>query len=320
MLYVAPMMAWTDRHCRYLHRLFSPSAVLFTEMVSTGALTHGKQWHQLAFNPEEHPVVLQLGGNDPEALAYCANEAFQRGFDEVNLNVGCPSDRVQNGAFGACLMKQPERVAACVAAMTNLARGPISVKCRLGVDGADSDELLDAFVETVSEAGCHRFYVHARIAILAGLSPAQNRDIPPLQPERVRALKERFPHLEIIVNGGVTDLDTFEDYRTWSDGVMIGRAAFHDPSLLNLCHQRIIGDSDVVDRQALMQSYAEYAAKQFTKGVRLQALIKPLLGTCNGMPGARSFRRTLSDHRRLQAGDLSIFQDAFEQVYRGAAA
>ena len=313
------MMAWTDRHCRYLHRLFAPSAVLFTEMVSTGALIHGNQWHQLAFNPEEHPVALQLGGNDPDSLARCTAAAFHRGFDEVNLNIGCPSDRVQNGAFGACLMKEPERVARCIEAMANLGLGPVSVKCRLGVDGADSDELLDAFIGTVSQAGCNRFYVHARIAILAGLSPAQNREIPPLQPERVHALKERFPHLEIILNGGVKDLETFNVYRSWADGVMIGRAAFHDPSLLSLCHQEVT-KSCALDREALMQAYAEYASQQFTQGVRLQALIKPLLGTCNGLSGARSFRRTLSDHVRLKTGDLSVFQDAFQHVFPSVAA
>ena len=188
---VAPMMAWTDRHCRYLHRLYSPAILLFTEMVTTGALLRGGQWHQLDYSAEEHPIVLQLGGNDPADLARCAAEAARRGFDEINLNVGCPSDRVQQGTFGACLMLTPKIVAQCVSAMRAACDIPISVKCRLGVDDQDSDPLLQAFIDEVADGGCERFYIHARKAILGGLSPAQNRSVPPLQPERVARLKTK---------------------------------------------------------------------------------------------------------------------------------
>ena len=313
------MMAWTDRHCRYLHRLFAPSAQLFTEMVTTGALLHGEQWHQLDYNPEEHPVALQLGGNDPTALAACTQRAFDLGYDEVNLNVGCPSDRVQNGAFGACLMKEPDLVAACLERMGMDKRGVVSVKCRLGVDGADSDELLHNFIQRVSDAGCQKFYVHARIAILSGLSPAQNREIPPLQPERVKALKAAFPALDISINGGITTLDGAIDHLGWADGVMIGRAAYHDPDLLTQIHQCLADPTFAPNKFELLVKYAAYAKEQFEQGVRLQPLIKPLLGACNGMPGARKFRRTLSDHRRLQQGDTQVFSDAFSHVFREAA-
>ena len=319
MLYVAPMMAWTDRHCRYLHRLFAPSAQLFTEMVTTGALLHGNQWHQLDYNPEEHPVALQLGGNDPDALARCTKRAFELGYDEVNLNVGCPSDRVQNGAFGACLMKAPGLVAACVEKMVEIGEGTVSVKCRLGVDGADSDEFLHHFIDRVSKAGCQKFYVHARIAILSGLSPAQNREIPPLQPQRVKHLKSSFPDLDISINGGITTLDGAVDHLNWADGVMLGRAAYHDPGLLTEIHRYLVDQSFFPNKLDILSTYAEYAQVQFSQGVRLQPLIKPLLGACNGMPGARKFRRTLSDHRRLQQGDTQVFSDAFSHVFREAA-
>lgn len=319
MLYVAPMMAWTDRHCRYLHRLFAPSAHLCTEMVSTGALIHGEQWQQLDYSPQEHPVTLQLGGNNPGDLALCTQAAFARGYDEVNLNVGCPSNRVQNGAFGACLMKQPDLVAACVAAMAGVDQGPVSVKCRLGVDGADSDELLHDFIAKVADSGCRKFYVHARIAILSGLSPAQNREIPPLQPQRVIKLKQAFPDLELIINGGITELEQIQDYMNWADGVMIGRAAYHDPDLLTATHTAYTDAGFNPDKLDLLLNYAEYAQEMYRSGVRLQTLIKPLLGCCNGMRGARRFRRTLSDYSRLQRGDTSVFADAFSHVYPRAA-
>jgi tRNA-dihydrouridine synthase A len=319
MLYVAPMMAWTDRHCRYLHRLCAPSATLFTEMVADRALTYGDQWHLLNFDPVEHPVVLQLGGNDPATLARCTREAFDRGFDEVNLNVGCPSDRVQNGAFGACLMKTPDRVAQCVAAMAATSSKPVTVKCRLGVDGADSDELLHGFIATVAAAGCRRFYVHARIAILKGLSPAQNREIPPLEYPRVQRLKEAFPRLEIILNGGITDLASVQAHLQWADGVMIGRAAYHDPALLAECH-RALSDADFsFDRTQIISAYREYAADQLAAGVGLRPLIKPLLGLCNGMPGARAFRRTLSDPSRLRQRDPYLIDAALAHVFERAA-
>lgn len=318
MLYIAPMMAWTDRHCRFLHRLCAPSATLFTEMVTANALTHGDRWQLLEFDPAEHPVVLQLGGNDPESLARCTQAAFNRGFDEVNLNVGCPSNRVQDGAFGACLMKTPDRVAHCVEAMATSSQ-PITVKCRLGVDGADSEELLHAFIATVAKAGCKRFYVHARIAILNGLSPAQNREIPPLQYDRVQRLKGAFPDLEIIVNGGITNLDSVRTHLQWADGVMLGRAAYHDPVLLAECH-RALTDSDFqFNRIEIMMAYREYMTTQLDAGVGLRPLIKPLLGLFNGMTGARAFRRTLSDPARLKSRDTTVLDDALAHVFGRAA-
>ena len=319
LLCVAPMMAWTDRHCRFFHRLFAPSARLFTEMVSTHTLVHGRKWQHLDYNPEEHPVTLQLGGNDPAELAFCTKEAFSRGFDEVNLNIGCPSDRVQNGAFGACLMKEPERVAQCVAAMSAVSSRPVTVKCRLGLNGADSDERLHHFINCVSQSGCSRFYVHARIAVLEGLSPAQNRNIPPLQPERVAMLKNAFPHLEIILNGGIKDLESANQHVGWADGVMIGRAAYHDPSLLTECHRNFVEPKFYPDKFTLLATYVDYAHKAYASGARLQRLIKPLLGACKGMPGAASYRRILSDPARLRAGDLSVFADALGHVFEQAA-
>ncbi|MEQ9452782.1 MAG: tRNA dihydrouridine(20/20a) synthase DusA [Pseudomonadales bacterium] len=318
-LTVAPMMAWTDRHCRFLLRQYAPHALLFTEMVTTGALLHGQQWHLLDHDPAEHPLALQLGGNDPGELADCASEAAKRGYDEVNLNVGCPSDRVQKGTFGACLMREPQLVADCVAAMQARVDIPVTVKCRLGVDDYDSDELLHGFVGTLADAGCRRIYLHARKAILAGLSPAQNREIPPLQVDRVARLKRTFAELEIIVNGGITEIATVQSHLAWADGVMIGRAAYHNPDLLSECERAIFDASFAPDKQDIVARYVAYMGEQLARGVKLHSLTRHLLSSCNGMPGARKFRRTLSDAKRLQTGDLSIVDDAMAHVFRQAA-
>jgi tRNA-dihydrouridine synthase A len=316
---IAPMMAWTDRHCRYLHRLYSPSALLFTEMVTTGALLHGGQWHQLDYAPVEHPVALQLGGNDPEDLARCAQRAAELGYDEINLNVGCPSDRVQRGTFGACLMRHPQLVADCVAAMQASCKALISVKCRLGVDHDDSDELLLQFVDTVAEGGCTRFYLHARKAILAGLSPAQNRSIPPLQPTRVQNIKRLRPHLEIIMNGGITTSEEVVDYLQWADGVMIGRAAYQRPDLLIQLEQLLFDSTFTTSTQDILHRYREYIETQLSAGQPLHAMTRHLLHSCNGMPGARRFRQLLSDSRRLKDNDLDVLEEAFAQVFQRAA-
>ncbi len=308
-IYVAPMMSWTDRHCRFLLRQYSSTAILFTEMISTQALLTGGQWHLLDHDPAEHPLVLQLGGNDPAALAACARTAADKGFAEVNLNVGCPSPRVQRGAFGACLMREPELVAECIAAMRAAVSVPVSVKCRLGVDDWDSDALLDAFVDSVAAGGCSKFYVHARKAVLGGLTPAQNRSVPPLQYDRVKSLKARRPHLTIILNGGIGDRATAEAALKWSDGIMIGRAAYQDPSLLS--------ELDEQPRPEIKDIYARYRAYiagHLSKGVKLHAMTRHMLSMCNGMRGARQFRRTLSDHRRLSQNDLALLDEAIACV------
>ena len=317
-LSVAPMMAWTDKHCRFLHRLFAPDALLFTEMVTTGALVYGDRWSLLDYNPQEHPVALQLGGNDPQALARCTQAAAQRGYDEVNLNVGCPSDRVQNGAFGACLMRTPELVGQCMAEMQAGVSIPVTVKCRLGVDDHDSDEALHEFVSIVSEAGCKRIYLHARKAILAGLTPAQNRDIPPLQPERVRAVKEAFPELEIVINGGIADLDEIAEMMTWADGVMIGRAAYHHPDFLAQANEQLYG-TPTRSLEDIIDIYRDYAIEAIAQGERLHSVTRHLLHAFNGRPGARKFRRTLSDSVRLKSGDITILDDALASVMPRAA-
>ena len=319
LLCVAPMMAWTDRHCRNLHRLYTPSALLFTEMVTTGALLHGQQWQLLDYAAAEHPLALQLGGNQPRDLAACTREAQARGYDEVNLNVGCPSDRVQKGTFGACLMLQPRLVADCIKAMQDVSNATVSVKCRLGVDTQDSDEFLHEFVETVSATGCTRFYIHARKAILGGLTPAQNRSIPPLQPRRVQKLKMQLPHLEIIVNGGITDEDQALEHLAWADGIMIGRAAYHNPMLLAELERRLFNPHHRTVTNDILTVYIDYMQHELDSGTRLSAMTRHLLHCCNGMPGARKFRRLLSDSKRLKLNDLAIVHEAIGQVFAEAA-
>lgn len=318
-LTIAPMMAWTDRHCRYLLRLYSPHALLFTEMVTTGALLQGNQWHLLDHSEAEHPLALQLGGNDPSALAECTRQAEARGFDEVNLNVGCPSPRVQKGTFGACLMLEPDLVAQCVQTMQADVQIPVSVKCRLGVDEHDNDTYLHRFVDKLAQAGCKRIYLHARKAILGGLTPAQNREIPPLQPERAAAVKQAFPEIEIIVNGGITSKAQVEDHLSWADGVMIGRAAYHNPDLLGACETALFDPDFRLDKKAVLEHYLEYMVDQLNSGVRLTSLTRHLLSSCNGQPGARMFRRTLSDARRLSGGDITLVLEALAHVYEWAA-
>lgn len=314
------MMAWTDRHCRYLHRLCAPNALLFTEMVTTGALLHGQQWHLLDYSPAEHPLALQLGGSEPDALAQCAQRAAELGYNEINLNVGCPSERVQKGAFGACLMREPDLVASCVEAMCQATDIPITVKCRLGVDDDDSDELLLNFIDTVNSGGCQRFYVHARKAILAGLSPAQNRSIPPLQPERVAQLKLSRPELQIIINGGIDDLTTALAHLEWADGVMIGRAAYHHPMWLRTLDEALfVDDKSGVQAIDILGAYRQYIERQLGLGVPLHAMTRHMLSMCNGQRGARRFRQVLSDSKRLKENDVSLLDEALSHVFEFAA-
>ena len=318
-LSVAPMMAYTDRHCRRLHRLFAPDALVFTEMVTTGALLHGQQWHQLDFSGAEQPIALQLGGSDPDALAQCAEIAVARGYDEINLNVGCPSPRVKKGAFGACLMLEPTLVAECVAAMSAISNAPVTVKCRLGVDDHDDDEKLDHFVKTIADAGCGRFYIHARKALLNGLSPAQNRSVPPLQYERVRRVKEHHPNLHIAVNGGIDSLAASDALLQWADGVMLGRAAYQHPQLLSDINQGLHPTQTIQSTLDILASYRDYMVEQLSLGVRLHSMTRHLLTVCHGRPGARKFRQLLSNPKRLAANDITVFDEAIDVVFARAA-
>ncbi|MCZ6641410.1 MAG: tRNA dihydrouridine(20/20a) synthase DusA [Gammaproteobacteria bacterium] len=317
-LCVAPMMAWTNRHCRYLHRLASPGARLFTEMITAGALLYGPRERLLAHSPEEQPLVVQLGGADPNDLARAAKFAASAGFIEINLNVGCPSSRVQQGAFGAALMRKPELVAECVSAMKDAVDVPVTVKCRLGVDSFDTDALLTAFVGRVAESGCERFYVHARKAILGGLSPAQNREVPPLQPERVYRLKNNFPDLNIVLKGGINDVDTALAHLAHVDGVMVGRSAYQDPNFLTELSERIFGDL----RQSpftIMEDYLDYIDTELARGTRLSEMSRHTLGLFNGMPGARRYRRCLSDTARLKENDSDLVREALQMLSVRAA-
>jgi len=315
---VAPMMAWTDRHCRYLLRLASRRTRLFTEMITTGALINGPAERLLRYDPSEHPVAIQLGGSEPEAMAESARQAADAGYDEININVGCPSPRVQRGAFGACLMREPRLVAELVSAMRAAVDVPVTVKCRLGVDEDDSQPLLESFVRTVASAGCSTFYVHARKALLHGLSPAQNRQVPPLQYARVYALKQRFPELRIVLNGGINDVDAAVDHLGHVDGVMIGRQAYQQPLFMNQLAHRVLGEP-LVDAFDVMSGYADYMAAELARGTRLADMTRHCLGLFAGQPGARRFRRLLSDHRRLAAGELSVVSEALSHISREAA-
>ena len=327
-LCVAPMMAWTDRHCRFLHRLLAPSARLYTEMVSTDALLHGNAKRLLAFDPAERPVGLQIGGNEPSDLAKAAGLAERAGFDEINLNVGCPSERVQRGAIGACLMRQPSRVAAGVAAMRDAATIPVTVKCRLGVmdtatspsDTNDFGELRD-FVGEVADAGVHVFVVHARKAVLNGLTPAQNRAIPPLRPDLVARLAQEMPRLTIILNGGIRDTDTARRHLDWAAGVMVGRAAYRDPVWLSHLNAELFGGQPAT-AEAAFDAYLPYVGRQLKQGARLHDMTRHMLTIFNGRPGARLYRRFLSAHDTETAADTSTLQRAADFVLRrgGAAA
>ena len=292
---IAPMIDWTDRHYRYFMRLMTLHTRLYTEMITTGALLHGDAARFLAYHPDEHPLVLQLGGCDPLALAACAKMAADYGYSEVNLNVGCPSDRVQSGKFGACLMAEPNLVAECVSAMQAACALPISVKTRLGIDEQESEAFLHTFVETVAKAGCQEFIIHARKAWLKGLSPKENREIPPLCYERVYQLKQIFPKLTIIINGGITDLTQAQQQLTQVDGVMMGRAAYHQPYLFSDVDHLFYGSKeDVLSRHQVMEKLLPYIDEELTRGARLHHITRHILNLFNGEPGARFWRRSLT--------------------------
>lgn len=314
-LSVAPMLDWTDRHCRYFHRLLSSQTLLYTEMVTTGAIIHGKG-DFLAYNQEEHPLALQLGGSNPVDLARCAKLAEERGYDEVNLNVGCPSDRVQNGRFGACLMAEPELVAECIAAMKAEVNIPVTVKTRIGIDDLDSYEFLTRFVTLVSEqGGCEQFTIHARKAWLSGLSPKENREIPPLDYPRAYQLKQDFPHLTIAVNGGVKSLQEAQLHLEHLDGVMIGREAYQSPYILAEADQQIFGlDNPLKKRSEIVQEMYPYIEQQLSQGAYLGHITRHMLGLFQSMPGARQWRRYISENAHKPGAGIEVVEQALAKI------
>jgi tRNA-dihydrouridine synthase A len=293
-LCVAPMLDWTDRHCRFLHRLIAPRARLYSEMVTTGALLHGDAARHLAHDPAERPVALQLGGSEPLDLARCARIAEAAGFDEVNLNCGCPSDRVRKGRFGACLMAEPGLVGDCVAAMRAAVGVPVTVKCRIGIDDAPEPGCLLAFLEAVRAAGCRTVIVHARKAWLQGLSPKENRLVPPLRPELVRQAKAALPDLALVLNGGIRTAAQATAALGWADGVMVGRGAYEDPWSLRALEAAVLGPPPPLERLAVVEAMAGYAAARAREGVPVRAIARHMLGLFNGLPGARAWRRRLT--------------------------
>lgn len=310
---VAPMMDWTDSPCRVLHRCLTRHALLYTEMVTAEAILHGNKERLLGFEESEHPLALQLGGSQPNRLAEAARIAQDFGYDEINLNVGCPSDRVQSGRFGACLMREPHLVGICVAAMAAAVSIPVTIKCRIGVDDQDPETSLRALVDAGEQSGVTVFAVHARKAWLQGLSPKENRTVPPLDYELVYRLKRERPHLHILVNGGITDLDQAANHLAHVDGVMLGRAAYQNPALLSDVDHRFFGAAPV-DVDDAVGRYRDHVARKLHEGVRLHPLIKPMLGLFNGRPGARLFRRHLSEHAPAPGAGLDVLDQALDFV------
>jgi tRNA-dihydrouridine synthase A len=318
------MMDWTDRHCRYFLRLVSPRAHLYTEMITTGALQFGNVPRHLDFDPAEHPVALQLGGSDPQALAYCARLGEAWGYDEINLNVGCPSERVQTGSFGACLMAEPALVADCVRAIRDAVALPVTVKHRTGIDAIEDYAFLRDFVGTVAEAGTDVFIVHARNAILKGLSPKENREVPPLKYEHVYRLKRDFRELTIVINGGIATHSAIAENIERVDGVMVGRVAYHHPWLLAEADRYCFGESGRANpphtRRAVAEALVPYAEARLAEGANLRAIARHVLGLYHGAPGARAWRRVLSDATLLQSAGPELFLRALREVEPEAVA
>lgn len=315
------MIDWTDRHCRYFHRLLSPHARLYTEMIATGAIIYGDAARHLDFDRAEHPVALQLGGNEPEALARAARAGQDWGYDEINLNCGCPSDRVQKGAFGACLMSTPELVADCVKAMRDAVGIPVTVKHRIGLDYDDSYGFVRDFVGTVHEAGCEVFIVHARNAVLKGLSPKENREIPPLRYDVARQLKRDFPHALIVLNGGLTGPAALAHIGHGGgelDGVMLGREAYHRPRVLSELSRLLWPHAPIPDDEAVVRAMMDYAGSQVARGVPLRSVVRHMLGLFNTQGGARRWRQMLSDSRLLAANDPALIDAAWQVVANAA--
>ena len=309
------MLDWTDRHCRFFHRLLTKQAILYTEMVTTGAILYGDPERQLRFNSQEHPVALQLGGSEPQELAQCARIAQDYGYDEINLNVGCPSERVQKGAFGACLMAEPQLIAECVSAMQAAVAIPITVKNRIGIDDQEDYADLHHFIDTVSQAGCQTFIIHARKAWLKGLSPKENREIPPLRYDLVYQIKQAFPALEIIINGGITTLEQCQQHLQHVDGVMVGREAYHNPWLLAQVDPLLYGTpAPLESRHAALLAMLPYVQAQLDAGVPLGHISRHLLGLFQGMPGARAFRRLISENAHKPDAGVKLLRDALEKI------
>lgn len=318
---VAPMMDWTDRYCRGFHRRLSRRARLYTEMVTTGAVIHGDRERLLGFDPLEQPVALQLGGSEPDALARAARIGAGFGYAEINLNCGCPSERVQRGAFGACLMAEPALVADCVKAMQDAVTVPVTVKHRIGLGRDESYPFVRDFVGALHRVGCRVFVVHARNAWLEGLSPKENREVPPLRPEIVHRLKADFPDATIVINGGIGTLDAAVDAARGLDGVMLGRAAYHDPWLLAGVDGRVYGESAPPPTRAdAVESMIAFAADRVRGGVPLRSIVRHMLGLYHGRPGARAWRRTLSDSTRLAGADERLLREALQAVEAAAVA
>ncbi|HPA92106.1 MAG TPA: tRNA dihydrouridine(20/20a) synthase DusA [Quisquiliibacterium sp.] len=318
---VAPMLDWTDRHCRVFHRLLSRRARLYTEMVTTGALIHGSQPRHLDFDPREHPVALQLGGSEPADLAACARLGQRWGYDEINLNCGCPSERVQRGAFGACLMAEPALVRDCVAAMCDAVTIPVTVKHRIGIGRNEDYGFVRDFVGTVAQGGASTFIVHARNAWLQGLSPKENREVPPLRYAVVHALRRDFPTLRFVLNGGLADLGSAQAALPQTDGVMLGRAAYHEPWLLASVDPVLFGvPAPVQARIDVIAPLHDYVHRHVAAGGRVRDVVRHVLGLFNGLPGARRWRQTLSDARQLAANDPDLLLRAAAEVDARAAA
>ncbi len=313
------MMDWTDRHCRVFHRQLTRHALLYTEMVTADAVLHGKRADLIGFSDEEHPVALQLGGSDPQKLADAAAIGEGFGYDEINLNIGCPSDRVQEGRFGACLMAEPALVGRCVAAMSARASVPVTVKCRIGIDDQDAEADFQRFIDTVADAGCRTFIVHARKAWLSGLSPKENREVPPLDYDRVYRLRAARPDLEIIVNGGIASLEACEAHLRYVDGVMLGRAAYQTPYLLADVDRRFFGSTHPVPaRRSVVEALIPYVEQHMASGGRLNNVTRHILGLYHGEPRARMFRRHLSEHGVGAGASSAVLKDALGLVEHGA--
>jgi tRNA-dihydrouridine synthase A len=316
---VAPMMDWTDRHCRFFHRLLTRRALLYTEMITTGAVIHGDRERLLGFDPAEHPVALQLGGSEPRALAECARIAQDFGYREINLNVGCPSDRVQEGRFGACLMAEPQLVGECVAAMKSAISIPVTVKCRIGIDEQDPEQSLDALTLSVKAAGVDALIVHARKAWLDGLSPKENRDIPPLDYGRVHRPKAAYPDLPVVINGGIGSLEDARGHLAHVDGVMMGRAAYQEPWRLFSVDPLIFGEpAPFTSIKAAVEAFIPYIDGELARGARLHSMTRHLLGLFRSVPGARAFRRHLATHAVKAGAGSTVLREALALVVDSA--
>lgn len=313
-LSIAPMMDHTDRHFRFFMRLLSKHAVLYTEMITTGALIHGDRKRFLKFNNVEHPVAIQLGGSDPDDLAVCAKMAEDEGYDEVNLNIGCPSDRVQNGKFGACLMSNKELVAECVDKIKSKINIPVTIKTRIGIDNQDSYKFLYDFIDTTKASGCDTYIIHARKAILSGLSPKENREIPPLNYPRVYQIKQDFPDSNITINGGFTEVDEIKSQLNYVDGVMIGRAAYQNPYMLAKATKEIFGINEIDSRFDILNSYKDYVAEQLIKGEKIKNMTRHIIGLYQGQPGARKYRQLLSQAIPKDKENIGFLDDAINAI------